>query len=290
MKRKLVGYISILCILVLGLTFLKGVTSYNSYFSVGKLRVLKECIDDTYLYDIDELALQEGIYSGYLTGLENEDTYYLTASEMKALDDEIEDLEVHPLKDGVYIKLKAIQQGTSEKLEQALIQQEGLILDLRNLDTDNIEEVQKICNLFLEKETIFKLETKEKGMQTYETTEGSNPLPIVLIINQDTKSGSEALVLALAERAISVGNMTGGDPYIKKIIPLEDGTGVSVAYGKLYDQYGRALSAIMPDEEVILSKEQILKLLKQDTITLMQDPFMIVALQKFNEARIIDKN
>lgn len=291
MKRKLLVCGIIGCILLLGVTFIKKVTLFNSYFSIGKLNVLRECIDEAYLYEVDELALEEGIYSGYLTGLENADTYYLTASEMKALNDEIEELTIHPLEeDCVYIKINAIREGTSKKLKQALSHKKGLILDLRNLDIDNMEEVQKISDLFLEKEIIFKLETKETGMQAYETTEGSSQIPIVLIMNQETRSGSEALILALEERAMTVGNTTCGDPYIKKNISFEDGTGMSIAYGKLYDRYGRVLEAITPDEEVILSKEEVLDLLKQEEITLLQDPFIKVALQKFNEARIIDKD
>lgn len=279
MKQKLIGIASVLIIIALGLSLLNSAASFNGYFSLNKLELLNECVDEAYLYETNDVALEQGIYKGFLEGLENEDTYYVTAEEMKTLNDEIvEELSVTSFDNCDYIKLNSVKEGTSETLKEALNDKKSLILDIRNLDVDNMEEIQKICNLFLDETALFRLETRDTGMHYYTSTDGSVTMPIVLIFNQYTKSGAEALALALNERSLSVGSETHGDPYIKRMISFDDGSGMSIAYGKLYDQYGRELTAIAPDVEVSLTREELLELLEQDEITLTEDPYVKLAL------------
>ena len=187
----------------------------------------------------------------------------------------------------LYVDFETIKEGTSYKLEQILdayhSQIKGLILDIRDLDTDHIEEIRRISDLFLDKEIAFKVQSKKEGMVSFETEDGSYDMKIVLITNKHTKGGAEALVLALQERAIQLGGNTGGDAYIKKLITFEDETGMWVAAGTINNRYGEELSkaGIEPDVRLYITEEEKLLMLEQGHISEEDDIYFQQALKQF---------
>lgn len=198
----------------------------------------------------------------------------------------VNDLEEKQMENILYVKLNSIKEGTSKKLEIILEKSKvkGLILDIRDLATDNMEEISKITDLFLDQGTSFKVKTKKEGVITYETMDGAYKLPMVLIMNAATSRGAEALAEALRDRAQSVGSNTAGNPYVRKIVPLGDGTGVSVASGIISDRYGTTLpeEGIEPDERLYISEEEKLALLNKGSISQEEDSYLQNALKKLD--------
>lgn len=360
--------------------FLKRTEIMNSYFSVAKLQFLIKDLNDNYLYDIDEEAGEEGIYSGYVSALENSGTYYLNKEELRVAQIEMEgdtfstglrlmwsvdqnylivigveenspaskagikvgdcivkvneiqalaansreitqllfsvkseanlyelargdksfevtlkperidlkEFSTEIIENVIYIKLNTVKVGTSQNIKEALdkmdiTKHKGIILDIRDLSTHNIDEVYQISDLFLEDEIAFKIESKKKGIVTYSAKEGAYKTPLVVLCDKGTSAGAEALVLALKEHAKVLGSSTEGNAYIKQIITFKDGTGMSVAYGKISNRYGERLSkeGIVPDDKLYISEEERQILLERGYITHEEDSYLQSALAEF---------
>lgn len=199
----------------------------------------------------------------------------------------LEEFKIEIIDQILYIDFKSIKESTSQKLKQAInlyeYEYKGIILDLRNLDTDYIEEIAKISDLFLDQDIAFKVQSKKEGMISFETEDGAYDIKLVLITNKNTKGGAEALVVALEDRAIQLGGNTGGDAYIKKLVTFEDETGMYVAAGIICDRYGKRLSeaGIEPDIRLYISDEERVLLLEQGYVTKADDTYFQGALNQF---------
>lgn len=369
-------------ILVFGVAiiFIKKSEVINAYFSTVKLQFLTNYTNKYYLYDFEEQMGIEGIYSGYLGGLDNRVTYYLDQEDLKAasaqmrgnyygtglklawnlnghalsvtevipyspaeragieIGDQIiqvEDIKVLPSNERevvskafsnanepitfklehnsevkeiilipeevsleeitleimdtvLYIKLHTIKEGTSSRLKEQMDQidtelYQTILLDVRGLETYNLEEVCHISDLFLEEGTAFKEKTKDEKMQVFTTQEGAYDQPLAILMNSTTLGGAEALVLALEERATLYGSDTGGLFYTKTIVNFEDGTGMSVASGKICDRYGKQLSeeGIEPDERLYLDEESQINKLSEGYIEKEEDSYLKAVLEKY---------
>lgn len=210
-------------------------------------------------------------------------TVYLTPEEII-----LNDFKAQTIEDVLYVKVRTIKAGTSQKLESLLSQTDftnckGLILDLRSLATNNIEEVRKISDLFLDEGVAFKVQTKKSGVVAYNTEDGAFDVPVVLITNAETIGGAEALVLALQERATIVGSNTGGNPYTKRIVTFDDGTGVSVAEGIISNRYGEQLSSdgVEPNDRLYIDEEEKVAMLEKGQVLQEEDSYLQSALSKF---------
>lgn len=370
----------VLFVSMLGFFILRQTDIMNSYFSVGKLQFLVKVLKENYLYDIDEEAGEEGIYSGYVSALENSGSYYLNKEALKVAQIQMEgntfstglhlmwsadqnylivtgveenspaskasikigdcvakineiqalaanreeivsllfsekaeenvyelargnksfkvtltpekidvkDLNIEQIEDVIYIKLNTVKKGTSQNIKEALDKMDatkykGILLDVRDLSTQNIEEVYRISDLFLENEMAFKIETKKNGLVTYNTNEGAYNKPLVVLCDKGTSAAAEGLVIALKDHAKILGSRTAGSPYINEIITFKDGTGISVAYGQISNRYGEKLSkeGVKPDIEMDISEEEKQMLLEKGYITHEEDSYLQAALAQF---------
>lgn len=204
----------------------------------------------------------------------------------------LQDIEDQVLENVMYIKCHTIQTGTSTKIRELIKKAEvngleGIILDVRDLYTNNIEEIKAICDLFLEKGTAFKVKSK-KEIIAYTVDEEATQLPLCLVTNTGTAAGAEALVLALKERSIQVGSNTAGLSYTRQLVSLEDGSGMSVTSGVIYDQYGEVLDeeGVIPDQRVYISEEEKITLLEKGKVGIEQDSFIKAALLNFKGSEV----
>lgn len=370
------------CILVFGtaIIFINKREVINAYFSTVKLQFLTSYTSAHYLYDFEEQTGIEGIYSGYLEGLDNNVTYYLNKDDLKAAraqmrgnyygtglklmwsvdghsitvtqviknspaeregiqvgdkitkvdgikvlpsneyaitmkafsnasepiqftiekgDDinevhlipeevSLEDITLEILDKVMYIKLNTIKEGTSVRLKAMMDEVDtnlykGILLDVRGLTTDNLEEACQISDLFLESGIAFKEASKDEHISIFTTEDGAYDAPMAILMNSTTLGGAEALVLALKDRATLYGSDTGGLLYIRKIVSFEDGTGMSVASGKICDRYGKQLSeeGIMPDVRLYLDEEDQMNKLINGYFTRDKDSYLEAVLEKF---------
>ena len=207
----------------------------------------------------------------------------LTASEVKVLD------IVSELKDGIgYIEVKSIRNGTSDNIGTTIDEfnkngAKGLILDLRGTHTDNLDEVAKISDLFLETGIAFKSIGKENKVEEFEMTTGAYDKQVVIITNGYTAAGAEALVSALKDICIHVGADTNGLIYASEIIELGDGTGLSVATKIICDKAGNEINekGIKPDEVIFITEKEKIQIIENGTIGDENDSFIKAAINKF---------
>lgn len=379
LKKNRLGMIGILLLGIAIILFSKK-EILNAYFSTVKLQFLTNYASTHYLYDMEEQTGIEGIYSGYLNGLDNSVTYYLEEDDLKAekiqaegnyygvglelmwnLDGQslmvidvikhspadregiqvgdlitevngikvlpankqmiitaafsnaskpirftiesdyevtkvsltpeeviLEDVTLEPIDEVLYIKLNTIKDGTSARLQQMIDSASvslyrGMILDVRGLSTNNLEEVSKISDLFLDAEVAFKVKSKVEDITVFKTNDGAYATEVAVLMNSETRGGAEALVLALKDRATLYGSNTGGLFYTKDIVSFEDGTGMSVASGKICDRYGKQLleEGVVPDNRLYLDEEDQMSRFINGYLTRQEDSYLEAVLEKF---------
>lgn len=379
LKKNRLGIIVILLLGIAIILFSKK-EILNAYFSTVKLQFLTNYTSTHYLYDVEEQTGIEGIYSGYLNGLNNSVTYYLEQDDLKAarvqadgnyygvglelmwnLDGQsltvinvikdspaeregiqvgdlitevggikvlpankhmiittafsnaskpiqftiesdhevtgvsltpeevmLEDVTLERIDEVLYIKLNTIKDGTSARLQQmidaiATSLYKGIILDVRGLSTDNLEEVSKISDLFLDEGIAFKVKSKAEEITVFNTNNGAYDTKVAVLMNSETLGGAEALVLALKGYATLYGSNTGGLFYTKDIVAFEDGTGMSVASGKICDRYGKQLleEGVVPDVRLYLDEEDQINRFVNGYLTRQEDSYLEAVLEKF---------
>ena len=115
-----------------------------------------------------------------------------------------------------HFQLSNIEKGIGREMESYLTQLnktnsiKGIILDLRFAKGSEYPEIQRIANLFINKEVVlFKI-----GEQIWKTEPKTNTVlcPIVILMNRDTRSAAEALagIMQDAKLALLIGSPTAG--------------------------------------------------------------------------------
>ncbi|MCM8819913.1 MAG: S41 family peptidase [Candidatus Omnitrophica bacterium] len=172
-----------------------------------------------------------------------------------------------------YIKIAQFRENTAkdlivalEKLKQSGLK--GIILDLRNNPGGLLDRAVEISDIFLDEgKTIVSIKSKDKKELIYKAKSGSNKyldIPIVVLINKGSASGSEILAAALRDnnRAILIGEQTFGKASVQTVIPLSDGSALRLTTAKYYTPKGLSLQekGIKPDivvfEEAIKETEE----------------------------------
>ncbi len=180
-----------------------------------------------------------------------------------------------------YIRLAEFRETTARDLDKALkkLKKQGmkaLILDLRNNPGGLLHSAVDVASRFL-KEGKLIVYTKPRSGEKIEYK--SLPLgkkyleiPMVVIINKGSASGSEIVAAALREnkRAIILGEKSFGKASVQTVIPLSDGSAIRLTTAKYYTPQGHSIheKGITPDiivaKEKIEKKEDIFEELKKD--------------------------
>ncbi|UCC41841.1 MAG: hypothetical protein JSV96_13720 [Candidatus Aminicenantes bacterium] len=159
-------------------------------------------------------------------------------------------LKIHKLYPDCVIKIK-------EKLLSRLKQQnKPLILDLRNCYEGEIEEAQRLINLFIKSPKIGYFEKKGKSKEILSCKEEAElkKLPLIIWTNQATIGPAEAVAAVLKEfrKAKIVGIQTGGLVAKQHFFTFEDGTGLLLTSGIFTLSSGKKLweKGIKPDIKI----------------------------------------
>ena len=80
-----------------------------------------------------------------------------------------------------------------------------------------------------------------------------------------------------------MGTDTYGLAYVSELISLEDGSGLSVATGLLYDKYGEALSdkGIEPDQMVFMTEAEKVEYIEKGSVSKENDSLLKKAMEQF---------
>lgn len=166
-----------------------------------------------------------------------------------------------------YIALSIFGEKTADDFNKTLMDLEskkvtGLVIDLRDNGGGYLETAVAILSNFVEKDKVLVV-TKEKNpflnrsYFSYGNTQ--KPLPIVLLINENSASASEITAGALKDYnlAILVGQKSYGKGSVQQPFNLSDGSEMKVTVAKWYTpkDYGIDKVGINPDIEVKFEKE-----------------------------------
>ncbi len=160
--------------------------------------------------------------------------------------------------DIAHITITNFSERTGDELSSALEDMaaeaaSGIILDLRNNPGGLVSSVVDVASRFLEKGVvIFTVDNEGNRAELSVKRRGEViDLPMVVLVNNYSASGSEVLAGALQdhERAVIAGTMTFGKGSVNILHPLSDGSGMYITVGRWYTPGGRLIEGegIEPD-------------------------------------------
>ena len=173
------------------------------------------------------------------------------------------------LEDGVgYVKISEFRESTSRDLGKALakIKKEklkALILDMRNNPGGLLSSAIEVSSRFLETgKVVVSTKSRSEAESIYKSISFKEKylnIPMVVLVNKGSASGSEIVAAALREnnRAILLGVTTFGKGSVQTIIPLSDGSALRLTTSKYYTPSGRSIHEKGIDPDVVVEKKMI---------------------------------
>jgi len=169
--------------------------------------------------------------------------------------------------DIAHLKITHFSRRTAAELQTALqdIDQanaKGIILDLRGNPGGILEAVVEVASCFLKDGVVVKVVDNRGGETTLEVKpqEIVNELPVVVLVNGYSASGSEVLAGALQDyrRATIAGSQTFGKGSVNVPRELQDGSGLYITTARWLTPNGRLIEGegIKPDIELELEGEE----------------------------------
>lgn len=167
------------------------------------------------------------------------------------------------LGDGIgYIYVTDFSGHTVESFEKAMdsLQKQGmkaLVLDLRFNPGGLLESAVNLAKLFIGNNEliVYTKGRKQEFFKEYKSNaKAKYDLPVTLLVNEASASGSEIVAGALQDhkRAVLIGARTFGKGSVQQVISLPDGSGLRITIAKYYTPLGRMIhknfKAPKPDE------------------------------------------
>ena len=168
--------------------------------------------------------------------------------------------------DYAYIIITSFTSRTGEEMAEALatIDQDttaGIILDLRNNPGGTVPSVIRVASHFISDGTILDIRDNDGQITTHQREDVSPyvALPVVVLVNEFSASGSEVLAGALQDhdRAVIAGTTTFGKGSVNEIIRLNDGSAIFLTIGRWLTPDGHLIEGqgITPDIELDLTDD-----------------------------------
>lgn len=172
--------------------------------------------------------------------------------------------------DIAYINITHFSERTNEELSSVLrsvIQEEaeGIIIDLRNNPGGLLDAVVEVTSHFLKEGTVVSV-VDNQGNRTALEVKPEEPaidLPLVILVNNFSASGSEVLSGALQDygRATIAGTQTFGKGSVNVLRRLEDGSGLYITTARWLTPNDRLIEGegLSPDYELELEGEDAIQ-------------------------------
>lgn len=162
-----------------------------------------------------------------------------------------------------YIRVVEFSEETAGDFYQALqnLEEKGmkaLVLDIRYNPGGLLEAAVDLTELFLDKDQVVVSTKSRTDNQNFifRSKESSKykDLPLVVLINEGSASGSEIVAGALQDykRAVVIGEKSFGKGLVQTVLPLPDGSAIKLTTSKYFTPLGRSIDkqGIIPDIEV----------------------------------------
>ncbi|MCF7888061.1 MAG: S41 family peptidase [Candidatus Omnitrophica bacterium] len=167
-----------------------------------------------------------------------------------------------------YVKIAEFRESTAKDLEKELAklkEQElkGLILDMRNNPGGLLSSAVDVASIFL-KEGLSIVSTDSRNQE--EVIYRSDPfspkfldIPVVVLINKGSASGSEIVAAALRDnnRAVLMGETTFGKGSVQTIIPLSDGSAMRLTTSRYYTPAGISIHEKGVEPDIVVKKIEV---------------------------------
>ncbi|HEY86733.1 MAG TPA: S41 family peptidase [Dehalococcoidia bacterium] len=172
--------------------------------------------------------------------------------------------------DIAYTNITHFTERTDEELSQVLqsIAQEaamGIVLDLRSNPGGLLSAVVEVASHFLEEGVVVNVMDNQGDIsaQVVKSTRVVTDLPMVVLVDSHSASGSEVLAAALQDyvRATIAGTTTFGKGSVNRFYQLEDGSGLylTVAHWLTPDGHPIEGEGLHPDYELELDEEDAIQ-------------------------------
>jgi carboxyl-terminal processing protease len=171
------------------------------------------------------------------------------------------------LKDKIgYVKIGEFRETTSKDLVKALKELEkkgleALIIDVRNNPGGLLNSAIDVSSKFLEDgKVVVSTDSRTEEKKVYKSLPFSQKyldIPLVVLVNKGSASGSEILAAALREnnRAILMGETTFGKGSVQTILPLSDGSAMRLTTSKYYTPSGESIHEKGIEPDIVVSEE-----------------------------------
>lgn len=175
-----------------------------------------------------------------------------------------------------YIRVSSFQSGTQADLRKIITdltrdskgQLKGLILDLRNNPGGLLDSAIEATNLFLDSKKLLydRLIVYTKGRVTASqfqakatSTDVSNGLPMVVLINAGSASGAEIMAGALQDqkRAVVLGTKSFGKGSVQTVLPIDNESALKLTTAIYYTPAGRSIQAKGIEPDVVVEDLKI---------------------------------
>jgi len=206
------------------------------------------------------------------------------------------------LGDGIlYVRMPAINDATAGEMKHLLEstppeQASGLVLDVRNAPGGNLQAARAAASLFLAPGCLVTWIDGRTSRRPLEVraaaTTDPQTRPMAVLVDRGTASAAEVLVGALQDsgRAVIVGSKTFGDASAQSVIPLSDGSELSLTTARYLTPKRHAITGkgIAPDLVVNSPPPTAVRSAANGTGSSETDPQMEVAFQVVKAARIFE--
>lgn len=152
-----------------------------------------------------------------------------------------------------------VEKAVSDLKEQGA---RGIILDLRNNPGGLLNESVNVASVFLDEGVVVSVRQKdetERVLEVNKDIESDTQIPLLVLINKGSASASEIVAGAVKDydRAKLMGTTTFGKGVVQSVVPLKDGSAVSLTTARYYTPDGNYIheKGIKPDLEVELDLE-----------------------------------
>lgn len=167
-----------------------------------------------------------------------------------------------------YIKLSEFREDTAKELDKALekLKKEkikGLILDLRNNPGGLLVSAVEVASRFL---PTGKLVVSTKSRYEESLNYKALPckvkildIPMVVLINKGSASGSEIVAAALREnkRAVLLGEKSFGKASVQSVIPLPDGSALRITTARYYTPSGKSIHQKGVEPDILVPSKKV---------------------------------
>jgi len=162
-----------------------------------------------------------------------------------------------------YIRLTEFRENTLQEFNNVLsnLSKQGmnaLIIDLRNNPGGLLDVAVKIAGKFIQPNKLIvytKSRREDQNFKFYSESKNSIcELPLVIMINEGSASGSEIVAGALQDykRAIIIGAKSFGKGSVQTVIPLSDGSALRLTTSRYFTPSGKIIHGLGVTPDIII--------------------------------------